>query len=80
MFSLSLVYIAVSTLTESTLKNVPQVVNVQELKSNPAAPSVAMRYVTALLHVHPTHRLLSWEGAHVVMCGFSPCGGMGSHN
>ncbi|XP_055456159.1 nuclear pore complex protein Nup214 isoform X1 [Psammomys obesus] len=33
---------AVSTLTESTLKNVPQVVNVQELKSNPAAPSVAM--------------------------------------
>ncbi|XP_052578564.1 nuclear pore complex protein Nup214 isoform X4 [Peromyscus californicus insignis] len=33
---------AVSTLTESTLKNVPQVVNVQELKSNPAAPSVVM--------------------------------------
>ncbi|KAM7316828.1 hypothetical protein ACRRTK_024559 [Alexandromys fortis] len=33
---------AVSTLTESTLKNVPQVVNVQELKSNPSAPSVAM--------------------------------------
>ncbi|XP_008823886.1 nuclear pore complex protein Nup214 isoform X2 [Nannospalax galili] len=33
---------AVSTLTESTLKNVPQVVNVQELKSNSAAPSVAM--------------------------------------
>lgn len=39
------VYIAVSTLTESTLKNVPQVVNVQELKSNSAAPSVAMGYV-----------------------------------
>ncbi|CAO2597985.1 Nuclear pore complex protein Nup214 [Lemmus lemmus] len=33
---------AVSTLTESALKNVPQVVNVQELKSNPSAPSVAM--------------------------------------
>nr|XP_023400594.1 nuclear pore complex protein Nup214 isoform X2 [Loxodonta africana] len=33
---------AVSTLTESTLKNVPQVVNVQELKNNPAAPSPAM--------------------------------------
>ncbi|XP_023371883.1 nuclear pore complex protein Nup214 isoform X2 [Otolemur garnettii] len=31
----------VSTLTESTLKNVPQVVNVQELKNNPAAPSAA---------------------------------------
>uniref|UniRef100_A0A8C5UVC9 Nuclear pore complex protein Nup214 n=1 Tax=Microcebus murinus TaxID=30608 RepID=A0A8C5UVC9_MICMU len=33
---------AVSTLTESTLKNVPQVVNVQELKNNPATPSAAM--------------------------------------
>ncbi|XP_047380240.1 nuclear pore complex protein Nup214 isoform X2 [Sciurus carolinensis] len=33
---------AVSTLTESTLKNVPQVVNVQELKNNPAVPSTAM--------------------------------------
>ncbi|XP_038960678.1 nuclear pore complex protein Nup214 isoform X1 [Rattus norvegicus] len=33
---------AVSTLTESTLKNVPQVVNVQELKSNPSPPSAAM--------------------------------------
>ncbi|XP_062938183.1 nuclear pore complex protein Nup214 isoform X1 [Cynocephalus volans] len=33
---------AVSTLTESTLKNVPQVVNVQELKNNPTAPSVVM--------------------------------------
>ncbi|XP_044899295.1 nuclear pore complex protein Nup214 isoform X3 [Felis catus] len=33
---------AVSTLTESTLKNVPQVVNVQELKNNPGAPSAAM--------------------------------------
>ncbi|XP_062063346.1 nuclear pore complex protein Nup214 isoform X2 [Lepus europaeus] len=33
---------AVSTLTESTLKNVPQVVNVQELKNNPAASSTAM--------------------------------------
>ncbi|XP_026369989.2 nuclear pore complex protein Nup214 isoform X2 [Ursus arctos] len=33
---------AVSTLTESTLKNVPQVVNVQELKNNPAATSAAM--------------------------------------
>ncbi|XP_034520580.1 nuclear pore complex protein Nup214 isoform X3 [Ailuropoda melanoleuca] len=32
----------VSTLTESTLKNVPQVVNVQELKNNPAATSAAM--------------------------------------
>uniref|UniRef100_A0A8C9K505 Nucleoporin 214 n=1 Tax=Panthera tigris altaica TaxID=74533 RepID=A0A8C9K505_PANTA len=30
------------TLTESTLKNVPQVVNVQELKNNPGAPSAAM--------------------------------------
>nr|XP_010339718.1 nuclear pore complex protein Nup214 isoform X2 [Saimiri boliviensis boliviensis] len=30
---------AVSTLTESTLKNVPQVVNVQELKNNPATPA-----------------------------------------
>ncbi|XP_008055642.1 nuclear pore complex protein Nup214 [Carlito syrichta] len=33
---------AVNTLTESTLKNVPQVVNVQELKNNPATPSAAM--------------------------------------
>ncbi|KAM5186777.1 nuclear pore complex protein Nup214 isoform 1-T1 [Callospermophilus lateralis] len=33
---------AVSTLTESTLKNVPQVVNVQELKNNPAASAAAM--------------------------------------
>ncbi|VCX39806.1 unnamed protein product, partial [Gulo gulo] len=33
---------AVSTLTESTLKNVPQVVNVQELKTNPTAASAAM--------------------------------------
>ncbi|XP_058998217.1 nuclear pore complex protein Nup214 isoform X4 [Mustela lutreola] len=33
---------AVSTLTESTLKNVPQVVNVQELKTNPTATSAAM--------------------------------------
>ncbi|KAB0407108.1 hypothetical protein E2I00_004264, partial [Balaenoptera physalus] len=33
---------AVSTLTESTLKNVPQVVNVQELKNNPTAPSAAI--------------------------------------
>ncbi|XP_063100273.1 nuclear pore complex protein Nup214 isoform X1 [Cavia porcellus] len=33
---------AVSTLTESTLKNVPQVVNVQELKNNPTAPPAAM--------------------------------------
>ncbi|XP_053415288.1 nuclear pore complex protein Nup214 isoform X3 [Nycticebus coucang] len=31
----------ISTLTESTLKNVPQVVNVQELKNDPAAPSAA---------------------------------------
>eukprot|EP00069_Balaena_mysticetus_P006642 bmy_05352T0 len=37
---------AVSTLTESTLKNVPQVVNVQELKNNPTAPSAAIGYVT----------------------------------
>ncbi|XP_006748987.2 nuclear pore complex protein Nup214 [Leptonychotes weddellii] len=37
---------AVSTLTESTLKNVPQVVNVQELKNNPTATSAAMGYVT----------------------------------
>uniref|UniRef100_A0A8C4LM16 Nuclear pore complex protein Nup214 n=1 Tax=Equus asinus asinus TaxID=83772 RepID=A0A8C4LM16_EQUAS len=35
---------AVSTLTESTLKNVPQVVNVQELKNNPTPPSAVMRY------------------------------------
>ncbi|KAM6169421.1 nuclear pore complex protein Nup214 [Rhynchocyon petersi] len=33
---------AVSTLTESTLKNVPQVVNVQELKNNPSASSAAI--------------------------------------
>ncbi|XP_045877972.1 nuclear pore complex protein Nup214 isoform X5 [Meles meles] len=33
---------AVSTLTESTLKTVPQVVNVQELKTNPTAASAAM--------------------------------------
>ncbi|XP_042537059.1 nuclear pore complex protein Nup214 isoform X2 [Dipodomys spectabilis] len=33
---------AVSTLTESTLKTVPQVVNVQELKSTPAVPSTAL--------------------------------------
>ncbi|XP_024417826.2 nuclear pore complex protein Nup214 isoform X2 [Desmodus rotundus] len=33
---------AVSTLTESTLKTVPQVVNVQELKNNPAPASAAM--------------------------------------
>uniref|UniRef100_A0A8C2NTY3 Nuclear pore complex protein Nup214 n=1 Tax=Capra hircus TaxID=9925 RepID=A0A8C2NTY3_CAPHI len=38
---------AVSTLTESTLKNVPQVVNVQELKNNATAPSATMGYVTA---------------------------------
>ncbi|KAL6061896.1 hypothetical protein STEG23_031515, partial [Scotinomys teguina] len=33
---------AVSTLTESTLQTVPQVVNVQGLKSSPATPSVVM--------------------------------------
>ncbi|XP_006892504.1 PREDICTED: nuclear pore complex protein Nup214 [Elephantulus edwardii] len=33
---------AVNTLTESTLKNVPQVVNVQELKNNPTAPPAVM--------------------------------------
>ncbi|XP_028372081.1 nuclear pore complex protein Nup214 [Phyllostomus discolor] len=33
---------AVSTLTESTLKTVPQVVNVQELKNNPSPASAAM--------------------------------------
>ncbi|XP_037654406.1 LOW QUALITY PROTEIN: nuclear pore complex protein Nup214 [Choloepus didactylus] len=33
---------AVSTLTESTLKNVPQVVNVQELKNNPTPPPAVM--------------------------------------
>uniref|UniRef100_A0A8C3W7L1 Nuclear pore complex protein Nup214 n=1 Tax=Catagonus wagneri TaxID=51154 RepID=A0A8C3W7L1_9CETA len=33
---------AVNTLTESTLKNVPQVVNVQELKNSPAPASAAM--------------------------------------
>ncbi|XP_066112028.1 nuclear pore complex protein Nup214 isoform X2 [Saccopteryx bilineata] len=33
---------AVSTLTESTLKTVPQVVNVQELKNNPSLGSAAM--------------------------------------
>ncbi|XP_023556081.1 nuclear pore complex protein Nup214 isoform X3 [Octodon degus] len=33
---------AVSTLTESTLKNVPQVVNVQELKNNLTAPASAV--------------------------------------
>ncbi|XP_006835054.1 PREDICTED: nuclear pore complex protein Nup214 [Chrysochloris asiatica] len=33
---------AVSTLTESTLKNVPQVVNVQELKNNPTTPSATV--------------------------------------
>ncbi|XP_042637393.1 nuclear pore complex protein Nup214 [Orycteropus afer afer] len=33
---------AISTLTESTLKNVPQVVNVQELKNNPTTPSATM--------------------------------------
>ncbi|XP_052038103.1 nuclear pore complex protein Nup214 isoform X2 [Apodemus sylvaticus] len=33
---------AVSTLTESTLKNVPQVVTVQDLKSNPSPPSPAV--------------------------------------
>ncbi|XP_058158193.1 nuclear pore complex protein Nup214 isoform X12 [Dasypus novemcinctus] len=33
---------AVNTLTESTLKNVPQVVNVQELKNNPTNPSAVM--------------------------------------
>ncbi|XP_077003335.1 nuclear pore complex protein Nup214 isoform X2 [Tamandua tetradactyla] len=42
---------AVSTLTESTLKNVPQVVNVQELKNNPTTtPSVmgsSVPYCTA---------------------------------
>ncbi|XP_021041053.1 nuclear pore complex protein Nup214 isoform X2 [Mus caroli] len=32
---------AVSTLTESTLKTAPQVVNVQELRSNPSPPSAA---------------------------------------
>ncbi|XP_048201086.1 nuclear pore complex protein Nup214 isoform X2 [Perognathus longimembris pacificus] len=33
---------AVNTLTESTLKTVPQVVNVQELKGAPAVPSAAL--------------------------------------
>ncbi|XP_029776915.1 nuclear pore complex protein Nup214 [Suricata suricatta] len=33
---------AVSTLTESTLKNVPQVVNVQDLKNSPGAPPAAL--------------------------------------
>ncbi|XP_054440189.1 nuclear pore complex protein Nup214 isoform X2 [Pteronotus mesoamericanus] len=33
---------AVSTLTESTLKTVPQVVNVQELKNNPSPTSAAL--------------------------------------
>nr|KAF6486305.1 nucleoporin 214 [Rousettus aegyptiacus] len=33
---------AISTLTESTLKTVPQVVNVQELKNNPSPTSAAM--------------------------------------
>jgi hypothetical protein len=42
-----------STLTESTLKTVPQVVNVQELRSNPSPPSAAMGYVTALLCTQP---------------------------
>lgn len=36
-------------MTESTLKNVPQVVNVQELKNNATAPSAAVGYVTASL-------------------------------
>jgi hypothetical protein len=40
-------------LTESTLKNVPQVVNVQELKSNSTAPSAAMGYVTVLCGFKP---------------------------
>ncbi|KAK2494488.1 hypothetical protein MC885_010168 [Smutsia gigantea] len=44
---------AVSTLTESTLKNVPQVVNVQELKNNPPAPSAAMGYVGILVCLGP---------------------------
>ncbi|XP_042130857.2 nuclear pore complex protein Nup214 isoform X2 [Peromyscus maniculatus bairdii] len=45
---------AVSTLTESTLKNVPQVVNVQELKSNPATPSVVMSSSVPPLPPHST--------------------------
>uniref|UniRef100_A0A452QWN1 Nuclear pore complex protein Nup214 n=1 Tax=Ursus americanus TaxID=9643 RepID=A0A452QWN1_URSAM len=44
---------AVSTLTESTLKNVPQVVNVQELKNNPAATSAAMGYVATWSVLQP---------------------------
>lgn len=55
----SLFYVAVSTLTESSLKNVPQVVNVQELQSNPSPPSVAMGYVTTLCVLTP--QLLSWR-------------------
>jgi hypothetical protein len=52
-FSIFSICTAVSTLTESTLKNVPQVVNVQELKSNSTAPSAAMGYVTVLCGFKP---------------------------
>nr|XP_045005847.1 nuclear pore complex protein Nup214 isoform X2 [Jaculus jaculus] len=50
---------AVSTLTESTLKNVPQVVNVQELKSNAAAPSLAMGSPVAYSATKTPHTLLA---------------------
>ncbi|XP_051023152.1 LOW QUALITY PROTEIN: nuclear pore complex protein Nup214 [Acomys russatus] len=50
---------AVSTLTESTLKTVPQVVSVQELKSSPAAPSVAMGSSGPHSTAKPPHAVLA---------------------
>uniref|UniRef100_G1MD28 Nuclear pore complex protein Nup214 n=1 Tax=Ailuropoda melanoleuca TaxID=9646 RepID=G1MD28_AILME len=54
---------AVSTLTESTLKNVPQVVNVQELKNNPAATSAAMGYVTTWMVSHKCSACVLLQGS-----------------
>ncbi|XP_054376694.1 nuclear pore complex protein Nup214 isoform X4 [Pongo abelii] len=50
---------AVNTLTESTLKNVPQVVNVQELKNNPATPSTAMGSSVAYSAAKTPHPVLT---------------------
>ncbi|XP_039718814.1 nuclear pore complex protein Nup214 isoform X3 [Pteropus medius] len=50
---------AISTLTESTLKNVPQVVNVQELKNNPSPTSAAMGSSVSYSTVKAPHPVLT---------------------
>ncbi|XP_060056378.1 nuclear pore complex protein Nup214 isoform X2 [Erinaceus europaeus] len=55
---------AVSTLTESTLKNVPQVVNVKELKNNPTAPSAAVGSSVPYSTSKTSHPLLTSVAAN----------------